>query len=158
MVGLRKGIPEDAAGIATIWHSGWHDGHDDRVPRELTEIRTEEAFRARAAERAADMTVAVVDAEVAGFFLVVDDELEQLYVSRTHRGTGIAGALIREAERQIAASGYAKAWLAVAPDNARARAFYERAGWRDEGAFEYEAAGETGPISVPCRRYAKRVA
>jgi ribosomal protein S18 acetylase RimI-like enzyme len=60
-----------------------------------------------------------------------------------------------EAERRIKANGYARAWLAVVPGNARARAFYERAGWRDEGAFDYEAAAEGGPIAVPCRRYVK---
>jgi hypothetical protein len=62
MVGLRQGTPEDAPAIAAIWHSGWRDGHLGRVPAELTAIRTEDSFRARAAEHAGKMTVAVVDA------------------------------------------------------------------------------------------------
>jgi ribosomal protein S18 acetylase RimI-like enzyme len=157
MIGLRRGSPDDAAEIAAIWHSGWRDAHAGRVPQELTDIRTEESFRARAAERAGEMTVAVAGSEVAGFILVVDAELEQLYVSRSHRGTGVAHALMREAERLIAANGHAKGWLAVVADNARARAFYERAGWRDEGAFDYDAAGEGAPIAVPCRRYTKKL-
>jgi GNAT superfamily N-acetyltransferase len=103
------------------------------------------------------MTVAVVDEEVAGFVLVVVDEVEQVYVSASHRGTGVADALMREAERQVRANGHAKAWLAVVAGNARARVFYERAGWRDEGPFEYAAAAETGPIGVPCQRYTKPV-
>jgi ribosomal protein S18 acetylase RimI-like enzyme len=136
MVGLRQGTPEDASLIAAIWHSGWRDGHLGRVPQELTEIRTEGSFRARAAERAAET-------------------VEQLYVSSSQRGRGIADALMSAAESRIRANGHAKGWLAVAPDNARARAFYERAGWRDEGGFDYEAAAEGGPIMVPCRRYVK---
>jgi len=155
MVGLRQGTPEDAPSIAAIWHSGWRDGHLGRVPQELTEIRPEGSFRARAAEHAAEVTVAVVDGAVVGFVLVADDEVEQLYVSSSHRGRGIADALMSEAESRIRANRHAKGWLAVVPDNARARAFYERAGWRDEGGFDYEAAAEGGPILVPCRRYVK---
>jgi hypothetical protein len=40
---------------------------------------------------------------------------------------------IGETERQDRANGHRKAWLAVVAGNARARAFYERAGWVDEG-------------------------
>ena len=38
---------------------------------------------------------------------------------------------------------------------ARARAFYERTGWVDEGPFVYGAAAEDGPIAVRCHRYTK---
>jgi GNAT superfamily N-acetyltransferase len=66
----------------------------------------------------------------------IDDEVEQVYVAAPHRGTGVAGVLMREAERQVRANGHSKGWLAVVAGNARARAFYERAGWHDEGPFE----------------------
>ena len=72
------------------------------------------------------------------------------------RGTGVAAALLGEAERQVRANGHPRAWLAVVAGNVRARAFYERSGWRDEGPFDYAAAADV-PISVPCRRYAKRL-
>jgi GNAT superfamily N-acetyltransferase len=154
---VRRARPEDAPAVAEIWASGWRDGHEGFVPDELVRVRTEESFRARAADRVADTTVADVDGEVAGFVMVVGDEVEQVYVSAGHRGTGVAGLLLAEAERQVRANGHARAWLAVVAGNARARAFYERAGWRDEGAFDYAAAGPDGPIAVPCRRYAKSV-
>jgi GNAT superfamily N-acetyltransferase len=156
-VDLRRGRPEDAGAVAEIWRLGWRDAHRGFVPDKLVEARTDESFRARAGDRIGEMTVAVVDEEVAGFVLVVDDEVEQVYVSASHRGTGIAGALLREAERQVRVNGHSKAWLAVVAGNARARAFYERAGWRDEGPFEYAAAGEDGTIAVPCQRYVKQV-
>ena len=156
-VTIRPATPEDAAEIARIWQLGWADGHLGLVPEELVEARTEESVRTRAAERVGDATVATVGGAVAGFVMVVGDEVEQVYVSADHRGTGVAKALMDEAERQIGANGHDKAWLAVVAGNARARAFYERAGWRDEGPLDYDAAGPDGPIAVPCHRYTKLV-
>jgi GNAT superfamily N-acetyltransferase len=99
--------------------------------------------------------VATVDCDVAGFVMVVHDEVEQVYVSARHRGSGVAAILMNEAEGQVRANGYQMAWLAVVAGNARARAFYEKAGWHDEGPFDYAASAETGPIVVPARRYTK---
>jgi GNAT superfamily N-acetyltransferase len=155
-VALRAARAEDARDIAEIWHRGWQDGHLGFVPQELVDARTAASFRTRASERISDTTVATVEGAVVGFVMVVDDEVEQVYVAGSHRGTGVARVLIGEAERQVRANGRGKAWLAVVAGNARARAFYERAGWVDEGPFDYAAAAaEDGPISVPCRRYAK---
>jgi GNAT superfamily N-acetyltransferase len=158
-VAIRPAEGRDAEKIAEIWHLGWHDAHDGHVPSELVEIRTEASFLDRAPRRISDATVATVDGDVAGFVMVVDDEVEQMYVSAAARGTGVADGLMQEAERQVRESGHAKAWLAVVAGNARARRFYERAGWVDEGSFDYaaavDAASETGTIAVPCRRYTK---
>jgi GNAT superfamily N-acetyltransferase len=154
-VTLRAAQAEDAGEIAEIWHVGWQDGHLGFVPQELVDVRTEASFRTRASERLSDTTVATVDGAVAGFVMVVDDEVEQVYVGAGYRGTGVAKVLLDEAERQVRANGHGKAWLAVVAGNARARAFYERAGWVDEGHFDYAAAAEDGPVAVPCRRYTK---
>jgi GNAT superfamily N-acetyltransferase len=152
---IRPAAPADAPAVAAVWHLGWQDGHIGLVPEAIVRVRTEESFRERAAERVADTTVAEVDGVVAGFVMVVEDEVEQVYVSRDHRGSGVAALLMDEAERQVRASGHAKAWLAVVEGNGRARAFYERVGWTDEGQFDYAAAGPDGPIVFPCRRYTK---
>jgi GNAT superfamily N-acetyltransferase len=56
-------------------------------------------------------------------------------VTASARGSGVAGALLTEGERQIAA-GFDTAWLDVVTGNARARAFYARQGWRDTGPAE----------------------
>jgi len=157
-VTLRPGRPEDARELAELWHAGWRDAHLGHVPEELARARTEESFRARAAERVGETTVAVIGGAVAGFVLVAGDEVEQVYVAAPHRGTGVAGVLLAEAERRVRTNGHAKAWLAVVPGNARARAFYERAGWRDEGPFEYAAVTDGGSITVPCRRYTRLLA
>jgi ribosomal protein S18 acetylase RimI-like enzyme len=151
-VSLRAAQAADSNEIAEIWHLGWQDGHLGLVPQELLVVRTEASFRTRASELISDATVAIVDGAVAGFVMVVDDEVEQVFVAAAHRGTGVANALVSEAERQVKASGHRKAWLAVVAGNTRARAFYERAGWVDEGPFDYAAAAEEG---APCRRYTK---
>ncbi|HEU5107577.1 MAG TPA: GNAT family N-acetyltransferase [Micromonosporaceae bacterium] len=156
-VTLRTAEPRDVDAVATIWRDGWRDGHLGRVPDALTAARTPESFRTRAADRVADTHVAEVGGEVAGFVMVAADEAEQVYVAAAHRGSGVADALLAEAERLIAAAGHRRAWLAVVPGNGRARRFYERRGWADEGPFEYVADTPAGAIAVPCHRYAKVV-
>ena len=152
---LRAATAGDAPAIARIWHAGWPDGHLGNVPDALLAFRDEASFGRRATERIADTTVAAVDNEVVGFTMVVADELEQIYVAAAQRGLGVADALISDAERRIKAAGYGHAWLAVVPGNTRARRFYERRGWTDEGRFEYLAETGSEPIRVPAQRYVK---
>ena len=153
---LRPARGTDVDRIAEIWHEGWHDGHAGHVPDGLTAARTLPAFTERVRHRVTDTDetiVAEVDGEVAGFLMVELDEVEQLFVARGHRGSGLATTLLREGERQVAGKGYAVAWLAVVTGNARARRFYEREGWADAGDLPYvvEAGGEQ--FVSPCRRY-----
>lgn len=154
---LRPATAGDAAAVADVWHRGWHDAHPGHVPDGLTRARTLEAFHERAPLRVEDTTVAEVDGVVAGFVMVVGDEVEQVYVDAPHRGSGLAGLLLDAAERQVAAGGNDVAWLAVVDGNARARHFYASHGWEDAGDLPYEvAAGGTTYVS-PCRRYVKTV-
>ncbi|MEV4538775.1 GNAT family N-acetyltransferase [Asanoa sp. NPDC049518] len=157
-VTLRPAAETDAETLAEIWERGWADGHLGNVPDALVAVRTPETFRTRTVEGLPHTTVALVGTAIAGFVKVVDDEVEQVYVAGAHRGSGVAGVLLAEAERQVAAEGYAEAWLAVAAGNGRARRFYERSGWSDAGLFDYLASTADGPIPVPCHRYTKPVA
>lgn len=158
MTSIRPAVAADMAAVADLWHRGWHDGHAGHVPEGLTAARTLPAFHERTPTRVADTTVAVSgDGELLGFVMVVGDEVEQVFVGAAARGTGLADVLVAEAERQVAAGGHEVAWLAVVAGNARARRFYERCGWRDDGDLPYEvtAGGET--FVSPCRRYVKAV-
>src|ERR671910_1072997 len=112
-VTLRGALPEDAPTIAEIWHLGWRDGHLGFVSQQLIEARHEDSFRTRAAKRVNDTTLAVVQGQIAGFVMVVDNEVEQLYVLALHRGEGVADMLMADAERRIKDGGYSKAWLGV---------------------------------------------
>lgn len=156
-VTLRPAVENDVSAVARIWYLGWQDGHLGNVSEELSRVRTEDSFRKRAGQRIGDTTVAEVAGQVAGFIMVLGDELEQMYVSRDHRGLGVADVLIGEAERQIREAGHQTAWLAVVAGNARARRFYERNGWSDKGLFEYQAGSEQGPITVASHRYEKQI-
>jgi ribosomal protein S18 acetylase RimI-like enzyme len=159
VIAMRPATEADAPEVALIWFEGWRDAHLGHVSEEVVSVRTEASFRSRASGRVADTTVATIDGEVAGFSMVVDDEVEQVYVARTHRGTGLAVALLATAEEIVAANGHESAWLAVVAGNARARRFYERNGWIDAGPIDYEGATAGGPpVLIPARRYEKRVA
>lgn len=152
---LRPATSADAVEIARIWREGWRDGHLGHTPEALLEVRTDASFDDRTAERLPQTTVATLDDQVVGFTVVVGDEAEQVYVDRGARGSGVAALLLAEAERQVATAGHPRIWLAVATGNARARRFYERSGWSDDGAFDYRADGPDGPIAVPCHRYVR---
>ncbi|MDR7086610.1 GNAT superfamily N-acetyltransferase [Aeromicrobium panaciterrae] len=153
---LRAATVEDADAIADIWHRGWHDGHAGNVPEAMYKYRQAEHFHTLANSRIAITTVAVIDDRIAGFVTVHDDEVEQVYVDASARGSGVADAILSHGERTVAET-YDVAWLAVVAGNARARRFYERSGWADTGSFEYSAETEDGPFTAPVRRYEKRL-
>jgi putative acetyltransferase len=99
------------------------------------------------------MWVAESHGQVIGFVVVKDDEVEQIFVDRAARGTGVAAMLLRKAESEIRRAGHRHAWLAVVAGNQRARSFYARLGWHDSGPISYPAETEAGPIAVPSHRY-----
>ena len=151
---LRTATAGDVEAIAQIWHAGWRDGHLGHVPDALLPYRSLEHFRARVPPRIATTTAAIGDGGQLGFVTIHDAEVEQLFVVAAARGTGVASALLRHAEKAIAAR-FDTAWLAVVEGNGRARRFYERSGWHDEGGFDYMAEIEGGRLPVPSRRYEK---
>jgi ribosomal protein S18 acetylase RimI-like enzyme len=153
---LRAGTADDVDAIADVWHRAWRDGHLGHVPDALLVHRGVESFRRRVPERLSATTVATIESVIVGFVMVRSDELEQLFVSESARGSGAAVALIRHGE-SIIREHFGLAWLAVATGNARARRFYEREGWSDAGPFDYQAQVVGGSFSVPCHRYEKRL-
>ena len=104
-VTLRAARAEDASEIAEIWYRGWQDGHLGFVPQELVDARTEASFRTRASERISDTTAATVDGAVVGFVMVVDDEVEQVYVAAAYASpTSAQGRESRPAARRTSQS------------------------------------------------------
>lgn len=154
---VRPAVEADHPAIAGIWRDGWADGHLGHVPDALVEHRGAADFARLAAARIDGSAVAVIGGAVVGFVTVADDEVEEVYVAAAARGSGVAGALLREGECRVAAAGFAVAWLAVVAGNVRARRFYERSGWRDAGLFAYRAEIAGARLEVPCHRYEKAV-
>ncbi|HEU4541056.1 MAG TPA: GNAT family N-acetyltransferase [Jiangellaceae bacterium] len=153
---LRPATIDDVENIAAVWHSGWPDGHLGNVPDELAEHRQLADFLRLVPPRIDMTTVAASSDGVIGFVTVHDDEVEQVYVAKSARGSGVAAALLSHAEQTIA-DRYDRAWLAVVAGNDRARRFYARQGWRDAGPIEYSAEIDGGTFIVPCHRYEKQL-
>jgi GNAT superfamily N-acetyltransferase len=141
--------------LAKVWYDGWQDAHAAIVPAELKRLRTLESFRRRL--QAALVHVRVVGPHGAplGFTIVKGDELYQLFVAAEARGTGVAVALIDDAEARLAAAGVATAWLACAIGNDRAAHFYEKRGWRRAGTMINLAETDDGTFPLEVWRYEK---
>ncbi len=154
---VRPAHPNDANAITTIWHTGWRDAHLGNGPADLAAARTKPSFATRATTRTtgadhATTLVAEVNGTVAGFVMVVDDEVEQVYVDSRFRGRGVAAPLLEATENAIREAGHRTAWLAVVAGNTTARRFYHHHGWSDDGPFDHHAPGG---FIVPCHRYTK---
>ena len=65
-------------------------------------------------------------------------ELSTLYLDPQVVGTGVGRALLHDAMEDLRQRGYRAAVLWVLESNARARRFYEIAGWRSDGTTKTE--------------------
>jgi GNAT superfamily N-acetyltransferase len=83
------------------------------------------------------------------------DELYQLYVSAQARGTGVAAALIADAEARLRAGGVQTAWLGCAIGNDRAARFYEKSGWHRAGTVVERLETSSGEFPLEVWRYEK---
>lgn len=82
--------------------------------------------------------VAVCRGTIAGVALTQDDWLDDLWVHRDYRGSGIGRLLLERAELEIAARGCLTAQLRVVASNRDAIRFYERYGWSVHHFFPHE--------------------
>jgi len=153
----RDAHVDEIDALAGLWYEGWRDAHSAIVPVELARLRTLGSFRERLrAALDATRVVGPIGAPL-GFTMLKGDELYQLYVSRPARGSGVAAALIADAERRLAARGVVTAWLACAIGNERAARFYEKQGWRRAGTVVNPTETSAGTFLLEVWRYEKRV-
>ena len=141
--------------LTTIWHDGWNDAHAEILPGALKRVRTFERLRERLHEALRTVRVAGPSGAPVGFSMIKDDELYQLYVSAQARGSGVASALIADAEARLAAAGFKTAWLACAIGNDRAARFYEKSGWRRVGNMINHLETPAGVFDLEVWRYEK---
>jgi ribosomal protein S18 acetylase RimI-like enzyme len=154
---IRTATPSDLDRLARIWYEGWKVAHTGLLPSGLAARRTPESFRQRLLADLASVRVAGPPDEPSGFCLVRGDELCQLYIDLETRGTGIAAALVADAEQRMRAAGVGTAWLACAVGNSRAARFYEKHGWHRAGTMMHEP-DDSGGFVFEVWRYEKRLA
>ncbi len=155
---VRGAEERDIDRLATVWRDGWHEAHAPIVPAELTRMRTLESFRDRLRAALPDIRVVGPSGGPVGFCIVKGDELYQLFVSAQWRGSGVAAALIADAETRLSERGVTTAWLACAIGNERAARFYEKCGWRRAGTMVNQLDTPNGLFPLEVWRYEKSLA
>jgi GNAT superfamily N-acetyltransferase len=167
---IRQAEPSDAAAIAECHVRTWQVAYRGQLPDALLDGMTSEIERRTAfwqrviGEREArrqHQLVAVDRGRIVGFATFgrneQDDdpslgELYAIYLDPAHWGRGIGRALLSAAERGLREDGYRTAVLWVLESNARARRFYEIAGWSADGGKKIEHRGDVPLHEVRYRR------
>ena len=152
---LRDATSADLEALLPIWYDGWQDAHASIVPAGLRRMRTMANLRERLPAMLPRARVAEVDGRPAGFCVLKGDELDQLYVSAAARGTGVAAALIADAEARLRDAGVAVAWLACAIGNHRAARFYEKSGWKRASEVTIQVVTPAWLLPLDVWRYEK---
>jgi ribosomal protein S18 acetylase RimI-like enzyme len=154
---IRRATPEDAAAIARIQVRGSEWAYRELLPswplptEERIAQRTHAWLSQLAPESERHSFVAESRDEPIGFVTcgptedatrMSSGEIFAIYLEPHVVGSGVGCALFAHAVASLAARGFADAVLWVLEDNARARRFYERAGWTADGARKaYERGG-----------------
>lgn len=141
--------------LARLWYDGWRDAHAAIVPADLVRFRTLDSFRERLRDALPSVRVAGPRGAPTGFCMVKEAEVYQLFVGAGSRGSGVAAALMDDAEARLAASGVETAWLACAIGNERAARFYEKRGWSRIGVMVNHLDTPGGPYQLEVWRYEK---
>ncbi|HWH36732.1 MAG TPA: GNAT family N-acetyltransferase [Candidatus Limnocylindrales bacterium] len=165
IIHLRRARPADARAIAQVHVQTWRDAYADLLPAEflagLDVQQREGHWRAELMVRSSERApwLAHADDQVVGFASVGPSrdrgaaastgELYAIYVLPDFWDRGVGTDLLRRAEHDLVAHGYADATLWVLAGNERARRFYERAGWHLDG----ERLDRIGDIEVEEVRY-----
>jgi len=152
---VRDAEPAEIDQVARVWYDAWNDAHAHLVPAELVRLRTLESFRERVEAALPNLRVVGPPGEPLGLYMNKDDELYQLFVAAEARGTGMAAALIVDAEIRLAEAGVETAWLACAIGNERAARFYEKCGWRRVGTMTNLAETSSRTFLLQVWRYEK---
>ncbi|WP_066799400.1 GNAT family N-acetyltransferase [Sphingomonas soli] len=148
----RDATPDDLPAIDALFRESFHAtfGHL-YAPEDAAAFYdqfTPEAWAAEFAQPDLRFHVAEDGEGLAGFCKISDlelpaqtsartMELRQLYLAERAKGSGAAQALMEWAIGQARARGAGEIWLSVYIDNHRARRFYERYGFEDQGPYKF---------------------
>ncbi|MBN2623085.1 MAG: GNAT family N-acetyltransferase [Acidimicrobiales bacterium] len=155
---IRAAEPRDAVAIGTVWQRAALVGYEGIFPPDVPAPRPEvlvERSRQAIAAQGYNALVLVAchtgpEGQVVGTIAAVPDpdetsraQLLRLYVDPGHWGRGIGRRLHDSALRHLQGAGYRVVVLWVLERNLRARAMYERWGWRATPARQCDYPGVT---------------
>jgi GNAT superfamily N-acetyltransferase len=143
--------------LARLWYDVWHETHAPLAPPELTRLRTLDNFHEQLQAALLNIYVAGPLGASVGFRVLKGEELYQLFVSPEAHGSGVAAALIADAEARLALRGVETAWFACAVGNDHAARFFEKSGWSLAGTVVDPAETLSGPFPLEVWRYEKRL-
>src|ERR1700691_3096251 len=144
---VRPAEPGDEPGIALAHVTSWQDAYRGHMPQDFLDGldvgQRAEAWRQRfpaAKQSRGDVVVVESAGEIAGFAVFGPSrdadadpgrtgEVGAIYLRPGSIGQGLGRLLMDAVVSGLAGLGYADATLWVLDENARARRFYERAGW-----------------------------
>jgi GNAT superfamily N-acetyltransferase len=166
MVTVRLATTGDADAMGRLHVRAWQAAYRGHMPDEyLDGLRPEQRAAywrdalGRDRPRGA-ILVAEGAGQVIGFAAVGPSpdpegagELFAINLDPDHWGTGAGRALLQAAQAELARLGFGELVLWVLPANARARRFYEAAGWVADGT---ERSVEALGVAVPEVRYRRR--
>ncbi|MEP7064546.1 MAG: GNAT family N-acetyltransferase [Gemmatimonadota bacterium] len=154
---VRRAEWSEVSALAQLWYESWQDGHAGLLPEALHRSRTLENFHQRMEAHLDEVRVVGPIGAPLGFTMLRHDELYQLFVSAEGRGTGVATALLAEAEDRMRRLGIEAAWLSCAIGNERAARFYEKNGWLRAGTFVDRVEISDGSMDIEVWHYTKRL-
>jgi GNAT superfamily N-acetyltransferase len=102
---VRSADADEINHLARLWYDVWHETHAPLAPLEVTRLRTPASFRDRLQAVLPDIYVVGPARAPLGFCALRGEELYQLFVSSGARGSGVAAALIADAEARLAQCG-----------------------------------------------------
>ena len=163
---IRDAVAADAVVLAELHVRGWQWAYRGLLPAEyldgLSVERRRELWQTILMRAAPEARTWVLEwgGRPVGFASIGpardDDvapetaELYALYLDEQAAGRGLGRALLAHAMAHLVARNYAAATLWVLASNARARRFYEAAGWRPDGGRRVEVLGS---VDIPELRY-----
>lgn len=166
----RLAVPDDAVATATLWAAAWRAAYVDLLPATLladldvakATTRHRERFKAQASTPALAAKQWVVEAEgavvgLAGAGPGRDEDfvpLTELYSLNVHPdfwGTGAGHALHSRVLSELSDRGQDESYLWVLAGNARAQAFYERAGWMATEHIKTDPMAGDGAVQIQYR-------
>lgn len=161
---LRLATEGDDEAISEVHVAGWMWAYRGQLPDAFLEGISVERRRNlwRATLAAPDSDVRVWVAQIAGRIVGfaaagpsregAGAELMAIYLLEDVAGSGVGGSLLERVTADLVERGFREACLWVLGSNARARSFYEKAGWKPDGTSKTEHVGEVELREVRYRR------